>query len=49
MRSNQGGLMFPQLTAAIADIAAFMGDDEDSNFDAARPNEPQPSVRRIQS
>jgi hypothetical protein len=36
MRSNQGGLMFPQLTAAIADIAAFMDDDEDPNFDAAR-------------
>jgi len=28
--------MFPQLTAAIADIAAFMDDDEDPNFDAAR-------------
>jgi hypothetical protein len=28
--------MFPQLTAAIADIAAFMDDDEDPNFDAAQ-------------
>ena len=28
--------MFPQLTAAIADIAAFMDDDEGPNFDAAR-------------
>jgi hypothetical protein len=28
--------MFPQLTAAIADIAAFMDDDEGPNFGAAR-------------
>jgi hypothetical protein len=28
--------MFPQLTAAIADIAAFMDDDEGPNFDAAQ-------------
>jgi hypothetical protein len=31
-----GGLMFSQLTAAIADIAVFMDDDEDPNFDAAQ-------------
>src|SRR6516225_1382183 len=31
-----GGPMFPQLTAAIADIAAFMDDDEGPNFGAAR-------------
>ena len=31
-----GGLMFPQLTAAIADIAAFMDDDEGPDFDAAQ-------------
>src|SRR6516225_7488137 len=29
MRSNQGGLMFPQLTAAIADIATFIRDDDE--------------------
>ena len=28
--------MFPQLTAAIADIATFIRDDEDPNFDAAQ-------------
>jgi hypothetical protein len=37
MRSNQGGLMFPQLIAAIGDIAAFMDDDDEGpNFDAAQ-------------
>jgi hypothetical protein len=29
-------LFFPELRAAIADIAAFMNDDEDPNFDAAQ-------------
>jgi hypothetical protein len=29
-------MLFPELRAAIADIAAFMDDDEDPNFDAAR-------------
>jgi hypothetical protein len=28
--------VFPQLTAAITDIAAFMDDDEGPNFDAAQ-------------
>ena len=29
-------MLFPELRAAIADIAAFMDDDEDPNFDAAQ-------------
>jgi hypothetical protein len=29
-------MLFPELRVAIADIAAFMDDDEDSEFDAAR-------------
>jgi hypothetical protein len=29
-------MLFPELRAAIADIATFMDDDEDPNFDAAQ-------------
>ena len=29
-------MFFPELRAAIADIAAFMDDDEGPNFDAAQ-------------
>ena len=38
MRSNLeiALMLFPELRAAIADVAAFMDDDEDSNFDAAQ-------------
>ena len=32
--------MFPQLTAAIADIAAFMDDDEGPDFDRTIESRP---------